>query len=56
MDENTVNYHYELNEETGLLTVYEDDGVLSTVQGVSKDIADEIFKEEVFNIAGVELE
>ena len=52
----TYTYSYYWNEETKLLTVYEDNGVLSTVQGVqTKEQAEELFKEDVFNIAGVEL-
>lgn len=48
-------YTYYWNEETGLLTIYENGCVLSTVQGVQKNMVEEIFKEDVFNITGVEL-
>ena len=56
MENETAVYTYYLNPDTHLLTVYENGLVLSTVQGVSEDMANEIFLEDVYNIAGVELE
>lgn len=43
-------YNYSYNEDTGELTIYEDDRVLATIGDVEEEQTDEMFKEVVFEL------